>query len=100
MIGEKKLKTQHLMGAKKWTVLEDGSVEIWHQMRVAHQRYADDALTTVVNKGHAHGFVIHKYRKFDGTWKIEGVRPQLEWTEYDLFGTLNPTDTNAPAKST
>lgn len=91
-IGDERLKTQHLMGATTWSYLAEGSIEVVHQMRVAHQRYTDETLAEVLNKGHAHGFVFHQYKKIDGKWKIETVRPKLEWTEYDLFGTLRPPE--------
>ncbi|ATY61268.1 scytalone dehydratase [Cordyceps militaris] len=92
-IGDARLKTQHLIGATTWTYLVSGSVEVIHQLRVAHQRYTDEKLGTVANKGHAHGYVVHKYSKFHGEWKIEEVQPKLEWTEYDLYGTLSPPET-------
>lgn len=92
LLGDKRLKTQHLLGRGKWEVLSNGTVHIWHQIRVAHQRYTNEDLAVVENKGHAHGTTQHWYRKIEGTWKLEGVEPQLEFTEYDLFGTLNPKE--------
>ena len=92
VIGNPRLKTQHFLGGAQWECLNDGTVQVWHQIRVAHQRYVDDDLAVVANKGHAHGATQHCYRKIDGTWKLEGVTPRLEWTEYDLYGTLNPED--------
>ena len=65
-------------------------VEVANQIRVAHQRYVDEDLTVVANKGHAHGVTKHWYRKIDGVWKLERVEPKLEFYEYDLLGTLNP----------
>jgi scytalone dehydratase len=59
---------------------------------VAHQRYVDEDLAVVANKGHGHGVTQHWYRKIEGIWKLEGVAPKLEWSEYDLFGTLNPKE--------
>ncbi|TQV90434.1 scytalone dehydratase [Cordyceps javanica] len=94
-IGDKRLKTQHFMGAATWSWLGEGSIEVVHQMRVAHQRYTDEAIGEVLNKGHAHGFVFHQYKKCHGEWKIESVRPKLEWTEYDLFGTLRPPENSS-----
>ena len=88
ILGRKRLKTQHLLGGAKWERQDDGAVRAWHQIRAAHQRYVDDELTAVANKGHAHGVTQHLYRKVDGAWKLEGVAPKLEWAEYDLFGTL------------
>ncbi|KJZ74542.1 hypothetical protein HIM_06138 [Hirsutella minnesotensis 3608] len=90
LLGDQELKTQHLLGGAKWTQLSDGTVQVAHQLRVAHQRYTDKSLTTVANKGHGHGVVTHSYKKVDGAWKIAAVVPQLAWSEYDLFGTLNP----------
>lgn len=90
LLGSRKLKTQHLLGASKWERLDDGSVLVAYQIRVAHQRYTDDSLTEVAKKGHAHGVTRHWYRKIDGAWKLEGVAPNLNFAEYDLFGALRP----------
>ncbi|EHK17232.1 uncharacterized protein TRIVIDRAFT_173780 [Trichoderma virens Gv29-8] len=90
VIGDKRLKTQHFLGGAQWELLSDGSVRVAHQIRVAHQRYADETLAEVTNKGHAHGVTTHWYKKIDGVWKLEGVAPRLEFSEYDLFGTLAP----------
>lgn len=90
LLGNKRLKTQHFLGVSKWERLADGSVQVAHQIRVAHQRYEDDGLTVVANKGHGHGVTTHWYRKIQGAWKLEGSESKLEWFEYDLFGTLNP----------
>lgn len=88
MIGDKRLKTQHLLGGAKWERLSDGSVQVVHQLRVAHQRYENEDMAVDVNKGHAHGWATHVYRQFDGSWKLEAVAPRLDWFEHDLFGTL------------
>jgi scytalone dehydratase len=90
VIGDKRLKTQHHLGGSKWERLPDGTVQAWHQLRVAHQRYTNECLSAVVNHGHGHGVVQHGYRKVDGTWKLEVVVPSLHWSEYDLIGTLSP----------
>jgi scytalone dehydratase len=92
LLGDKRMKTQHLLGGSKWERSSDGTVQVGYQVRVAHQRYADEDLAVVVNKGHGYGRVQHWYRKIEGNWKLEGVVPQLEWSEYDLFGTLNPKE--------
>jgi scytalone dehydratase len=92
VIGNKRLKTQHHLGGSKWERLPDGTVQAWHQMRVAHQRYADESFSDVVNHGHGHGVVQHGYRKINGSWKLEMVAPSLHWSEYDLMGTLNPKE--------
>jgi len=92
VIGDERLKTQHLLGKGKWERLSDGSVTVTHQIRVAHQRYTDKDLVVVANKGHAHGTTQHWFRKIEGSWKLEGVEPQLVFTEYDLMGTLNPKE--------
>lgn len=88
MIGDRRLKTQHFLGVSTWTHLGEGSVEVVHQVRAAHQRYKDETLTEVANKGHGHGFVYKRFRKHADGWKIESVRPELDWAEYDLHGTL------------
>ena len=92
LLGDKRMKTQHLLGGAEWERLSDGTVHVSHQIRVAHQRYVNEDLAVVANKGHAHGVTEHWYRKIEGTWKLEGVRPKLEWFEHDLFGTLDPKE--------
>ncbi|TVY21545.1 Scytalone dehydratase [Lachnellula arida] len=92
LLGDKRMKTQHLLGGARWERLGDGTVQAWHQIRVAHQRYVSEDLAVVANKGHAHGVTRHWYRKVDGAWMLEGVAPELGWSEYDLFGTLNPRE--------
>ena len=88
LLGNKRLKTQHQLGGSKWELLSDGSVLVSHQIRVAHQRYTDESLSEVANKGHAHGVTQHWCREIDGAWKLEGVASKLNFAEYDLFGTL------------
>ncbi|KAI9708822.1 MAG: hypothetical protein M1820_003777 [Bogoriella megaspora] len=91
-IGDKRMMTQHFIGVSKWERSGDDTVRAWHQIRVAHQRYSDESLATVINKGHAHGMIEHRYRKIEGVWKLEGVVPNPGWSEYDLFGTLHPKE--------
>lgn len=91
MIADDAIKTQHFLGGDEWARLGEDQIRVKHQLRVAHQRYSDATLAKVVNKGHAHGYTTLWFRKVDGKWKIEGCRPQLEWFEYDLFGTLDPS---------
>ena len=82
-LGNARLKTQHFVGATKW--LQEGENEItgYHQMRVAHQKYADDELKEVALKGHAHGKGTFWYRKVDDVWKFAGIEPDIRWSEYD-----------------
>ena len=92
VIGDKRLMTQHHLGGSKWERLSDGTVRAWHQLRIAHQRYADESLSVVVNHGHGHGVVQHGYRKINGAWKLEMVVPDNHWSEYDLMGTVSPKE--------
>lgn len=83
-LGNKRIKTQHLVGAGKWIQTAEGEITGYHQMRVAHQKYGDDDLTEVVAKGHAHGKVTIQYRSVDGVWKLAGLEPDIRWAEHDL----------------
>jgi len=88
-LGNARLKTQHLVGATKWVQTSETEITGYHQMRVAHQKYADDTLTEVTMKGHAHGKGTMLYRKVDGVWKFAGIEPDIRWGEYDhdkIFG--------------
>lgn len=82
-LGNRRLKTQHFVGATKWVQTGEGEVTGYHQMRVAHQKYADDDLTEVALKGHAHGRSTIWYRRVDGVWKFAGIAPDIRWSEYD-----------------
>jgi scytalone dehydratase len=82
-LGEAKLKTQHLVGATKWSILDGDHVISHSQMRVAHQKYADNSLKEVAFKGHAHGNCKVHYKLVDGTWKLAGLEPGVWWTEYN-----------------
>ena len=82
-LGNPRLKTQHFVGGTKWSQTSETEITGHHQMRVAHQKYADDALTEVAIKGHAHGSGTMWYRKVDGVWKFAGIEPDIRWGEYD-----------------
>ncbi|KAL7934621.1 Scytalone dehydratase [Trichoderma chlorosporum] len=94
MIGDKRLRTQHFLGAAQWEVLSDGRVRVAHQIRAVHQRYTDETLTELVNKGHGLGVTVHWYEKVNGVWKLEGVQPRLDISEFDIYGTLAPPKEN------
>ncbi|KAK4168185.1 putative scytalone dehydratase [Cladorrhinum sp. PSN259] len=83
-LGNLRLKTQHFVGgAARWEQTSETEITGYHQMRVAHQKYADDALTKVSMQGHGHGNAKIWYRKVDGVWKFAGVEPGVRWGEFD-----------------
>ena len=89
VLGDPLLKTQHFIGASKWMKVSDDEAVGFHQMRVPHQRYADDDFKEVVVKGHAHGSNQHWYRRcedVDGTWKwkFAGLAVEIRWGEFDF----------------
>jgi scytalone dehydratase len=84
VLGDPLLKTQHFIGASRWEKVSDTEVVGWHQLRVPHQRYADESRTEIVVKGHAHGTNQHWYRKVDGAWKFAGLAPEIRWGEFDF----------------
>lgn len=90
LIGDPCLQTQHLLGASRWVRLDNDTVEVEHQARVAHQRYAAASSAEVVNHGHGHGALKQTFQKVEGKWKMAGFLPTLSWAEFDLEGTLNP----------
>ncbi|KAL4987327.1 Scytalone dehydratase [Aspergillus falconensis] len=83
VLGNQRLKTQHFVGATKWAQNSEDEIVGYHQMRVAHQKYADDDLKEVIVKGHAHGKGTIWYRKVDGEWRFAGIQPDIRWSEYD-----------------
>ena len=84
VLGDPLLKTQHFIGASKWEKVSDSEAVGWHQLRVPHQRYADESKTVIAVKGHAHGTNQHWYRKVNGVWKFAGLAPEIKWGEYDF----------------
>lgn len=99
VIGDKRLATQHHIGGSRWVKMDDGTVQAWHQLRVAHLRYSDENLSTVINHGHGHGVVHHGYKKIDGTWKLVMVAPDNHFSEYDLMGTVSGDFGNGPTNA-
>lgn len=83
VLGNARVKTQHFVGVSRWIKTSDNEITGYHQMRVAHQKYADDLRTEVAVKGHAHGKGTVWYRKEDGNWKFAGICPDIRWSEYD-----------------
>jgi scytalone dehydratase len=84
VLGDPTLKTQHFCGASRYEMVSPTEVIGWHQLRVPHQKYTDETLTTVAVKGHAHSTNKHWYRKIDGVWKFAGLAPDIRWAEYDF----------------
>jgi scytalone dehydratase len=88
-LGDPLIKTQHFIGASRWEKTGEDTIQGRHQLRVAHQRYADGELKEVALKGHAHGGATMWYKKIDGIWKFAGLCPDIRWSEYDydkMFG--------------
>jgi scytalone dehydratase len=84
VLGDPTLKTQHFCGGSKWEMVSPTEVIGWHQLRVPHQKYTDETLSTVAVKGHAHSTNKHWYRKIEGVWKFAGLAPEIRWCEYDF----------------
>ncbi|KAK7963537.1 scytalone dehydratase [Apiospora saccharicola] len=74
-LGDARLRTQHFVGgASRWEQTAAGRVTGRHQVRVAHQRYADDALKESATAW---------FEKVDGVWKFAGICPDIRWSEYN-----------------
>ena len=84
VLGNKRLRTQHFVGATKWEKVSDDEIVGYHQLRVPHQVYADESLKEVKVKGHAHSTNTHWYKRVDGVWKFAGLAPEIRWFEYDF----------------
>lgn len=84
VLGDPRLKTQHFIGGTRWEKVSDDNITGYHQLRVPHQRYRDEACTEVEIKGHAHSANTHWYRRVDGVWKFAGLKPEIRWFEYDF----------------
>lgn len=84
LLGNPLLKTQHLIGASRWEKVSDDEIVGYHQIRAAHQRYADETKKSVAAKGHAHSANTHWYRRVDGEWKFAGLSIRVLFTEHDF----------------
>ncbi|GAQ08567.1 scytalone dehydratase [Aspergillus lentulus] len=83
-LGNARIKTQHFVGAGKLVQTHEDRITGHHQMRVAHQKYNDDALTEVLYTGHGHGKATVQFCLVDGVWKFAGLEPDIRWAEHDL----------------
>ncbi|KAI9730420.1 MAG: centractin- actin- protein of the dynactin complex [Cirrosporium novae-zelandiae] len=83
-LGDPLVKTQHLIGGTWWEKLSDTEVIGHHQLRAAHQVYEDSSMTKIRVKGHGHATNELYYRKIDGVWKFAGLKPRVNWNEYDF----------------
>lgn len=83
VLGNPRLKTQHLVGVSKWVQTSQDEITGYNQMRVAHQKYTDDTMAEVAVKGHGHGKSTIWYKRIDGVWKFAGIEPDIRWSEYD-----------------
>ena len=72
------------MSPKNISRLASLTLVSYHQLRVPHQKYTDETLSTVAVKGHAHSFNLHWYKKVNGVWKFAGLNPDIRWFEYDF----------------
>lgn len=84
MLGSDRIVSQHLLGGYKLTWISETVVEGAHQVRAAHQRYADSSRSKVETKGHGHALIYLKYKKIGGEWKLYGIKPTIYWGEHDL----------------
>lgn len=82
-VGDPLVHTQHHIGASKWQKLSEEEAVGYHQLRAAHQRYTAPDRRLVENKGHGHAMVKHHYRRIDGEWKLQGLRPTIRWNEFE-----------------
>lgn len=80
-LGDKTVKTQHLLGQTWWEKVSDTEVIGHHQLRAAHQVYETEELKTVKLRGHGHATNEHYYRKVNGVWKFAGLKPTVRWNE-------------------
>lgn len=89
-LGTPRIQTQHFIGMTKWEKVSETQILGHHQMRVAHQKHADDELKEVTVKGHSHGTGTITYRRIDGVWKFAGIEPHIRWTEFGGEGLFGP----------
>ncbi|KAG6015408.1 hypothetical protein E4U41_004638 [Claviceps citrina] len=89
-LGNALIKTQHNIGASRWSQTAEGEVTGRHQMRVAHQKYADGTMKEVAHKGHGHGSATTWFRKVDGVWKFAGIQPEVRWNEFEMESIFGP----------
>ncbi|KAL8828529.1 MAG: hypothetical protein Q9191_002539 [Dirinaria sp. TL-2023a] len=74
LLGDPLIQTQHLIGASKWQKVHDNFAIGHHQLRAAHQRYADPDRNHVQTKGYGYAFVQHFYSRIEGVWKLAGLK--------------------------
>ena len=82
LLGNPKIKTQHLLGGSRYEKLSEGYVIGYHQVRAMHQVYRDKTCTEVklVATGHATNEFYYR-RGEGGSWKFAGLKPGLRFNE-------------------
>ena len=78
-LGDRLIRTQHLLGASKFEKLNDDEALGQIQIRAAHQR--EDGEGKAEFNGHGHALLHHRYRKIDDRWYLAGVKPVVYWNE-------------------
>ncbi|KAF3394931.1 putative scytalone dehydratase [Talaromyces pinophilus] len=79
MLGSPLLRTQHLIGASKWKKSSDAEVIAYHQLQSSQTRYENVGSKVIKDESTRRVTIRHTFRKINGTWKLEGIKPSLCW---------------------
>lgn len=90
VLGNKAVKSQHLLGEVKYRRPSDTWIEATYQIRAAHQRVNPDHETEIAGRSHSHGIIHHYYTLIDGRWKLGGLKTEQGWYEHSLGEKVYP----------
>lgn len=79
MLGSPLVRTQHLIGASKWKKSSDTVIIAYHQLQSSQTRYENVGLEAIKDESTRRVTIRHLFRKINGTWKLEGIKPSLCW---------------------
>lgn len=90
VLGNKLVKSQHLLGEVKYRRPDPTWIEATYQIRAAHERLAQTGKIHVAGRSHSHGIIHHYYTQVEGKWKFGGLRVSKGWYEHSLGEKVYP----------
>lgn len=84
MLGDRGVKTQHLLAGSKVRKLSSTKATAWRQIRVGHVKF-DIVTAQQTAKAHGYGVVQFFYEKVDDSqWKLCGVKTYSDFFEGNI----------------
>ncbi|KAF5532843.1 NTF2 [Fusarium phyllophilum] len=91
-LGNRLLSTQHMLGVPYIHSATSDEIAIEWQLIASHGRRGDgdDTSSKIEEQCNARAFLLHKYSKIDGKWKISYIKPTVIYTPGDTAQIFRP----------